>query len=273
MGTWTNNNYFYKPSHGEEGASYETEMDTGFDAADAALALLMQTQGFKNLRVYNNAVTPASKIDITADAVACLDVGGVSKVIKTFSTTVNCGTTGANGLDTGSLSAGWYFFYVIAKADGTAAGLASTSATSPTLPSGYTFKKLVSAIYYTSGASFNIIRQEDRQLDNYSVAANMIFQIASGSATSANISTAVPTIAKKLNYAWYATDVSAVSVTISWDGSQLYNKQQWNIPAGTVRTVANNYLLNPSAIQTIYLAGSPTGANNTITIVGYELDI
>jgi hypothetical protein len=59
-------------------------------------------------------------------------------------------TTGANGLDAGSLSSDtWYYIFMIMNVDnGTVAGLLSASMTSPTMPTGYTKKRLVGASRY-----------------------------------------------------------------------------------------------------------------------------
>lgn len=79
---------------------------------------------------------------IAADFVVVTD--GTNFQSLPISVTVNMGTTGANALDTGTIAAAtFYSIWVIAKTDGTVAGLASTSATSPTMPSGYTYKARV----------------------------------------------------------------------------------------------------------------------------------
>lgn len=58
--------------------------------------------------------------------------------------TVSINTSGANGLDTGTESANsWYYVWMVGKTDGTVAGLLSLSSSSPTLPSGYTLKRLL----------------------------------------------------------------------------------------------------------------------------------
>ena len=58
--------------------------------------------------------------------------------------TVSMNTSGANGLDTGTEAANaWYYVWVVGKTDGTVAGLLSLSSSSPTMPSGYTLKRLL----------------------------------------------------------------------------------------------------------------------------------
>lgn len=98
-----------------------------------------QTPGAAGLKVTNNATTPDTKIDVTADSVFLTTLTGRNVRHNSVSLTINGTTTGANGIDTGSLAAStWYYVYLIS--DGTTiAGLLSASATSPTLPTGYPF--------------------------------------------------------------------------------------------------------------------------------------
>ncbi len=89
--------------------------------------------------------TPADNqsVTITAEKVVVTDNADIPRLLSTVSLTVDLGVSGANGLDNGSIAANTgYFLYVIDNG-ATTAGLASTSATSPTLPSGYTYKTLV----------------------------------------------------------------------------------------------------------------------------------
>jgi len=89
--------------------------------------------------------TPADNqsVTVTADKVVVSNNQDVSVVLSSVSLTVNLDTSGANGLDNGSLAANTgYFLYVIYNGPVTA-GLASTSATAPVMPSGYTYKALV----------------------------------------------------------------------------------------------------------------------------------
>jgi hypothetical protein len=67
---------------------------------------------------------------------------GQTAVFSHAGGTINCATTGALGLDAGSLANNtWYHAFAIAKADGTTSLLASTSVSSPTFPTGYTLKR------------------------------------------------------------------------------------------------------------------------------------
>jgi hypothetical protein len=106
----------------------------------------------------NNGSTPNSKIDVAAGV--CAD--GTNAAMMTFAGgTLDCGTTGANGLDAGSLSASAsYHLFVIGKSDGTTALLASTSAASPTLPGGYSLKRRIWS-FKTDGSSHILAYLQD----------------------------------------------------------------------------------------------------------------
>lgn len=69
---------------------------------------------------------------------------------------VDITASGANGLDTGSeASDTWYYIFVIRNpVTDVVAGLISASATSPTLPSGYTQFRRIGVVYNDSGSNF-----------------------------------------------------------------------------------------------------------------------
>lgn len=113
----------------------------------------------------NNAGTPNTKIDTTIGGIVVVDSGGDTKLMQGVSYTIDATTVGANGLDAGSLSVTtWYYEFVIVKPDGTTAGLLSTSATSPTMPSGYTFKAFVGPRLTGNPANLNGFNQYDNEI-------------------------------------------------------------------------------------------------------------
>ncbi len=106
----------------------------------------------------NNAGTPNTKIDMSATEAVMVNSNGYGIRATSVSCTIDAGTTGANGLDAGSLAnATWYYEYVINNTTTTAC-LASTSATAPTMPSGYTYKVRVGAFLTDGSAHFYRIK-------------------------------------------------------------------------------------------------------------------
>lgn len=101
----------------------------------------------------NNVSSPNTEIDVAAGE--CANDTNV-KMMSYAGGTLNCSTTGANGLDTGSLAdSTWYHLFVIGKTDGTTALLASTSISSPAFPSGYTLKRRIAS--FLTDASAHIL--------------------------------------------------------------------------------------------------------------------
>lgn len=111
-------------------------------------------------------------VTITAAEVILKDVSGNSRQLTSVSVTATITTAGANGLDAGSEAASaWYYVYVIHNGT-TAAGLLSTSATTPTLPSGYTHRALVGVVRNDASSNFVRFFIHDRRCD---IAPSVIF--------------------------------------------------------------------------------------------------
>lgn len=107
------------------------------------------------LTILNNTGTPNSQIDIAADQVIMTQLSSATAILATaVALTVNTSTTGANGLDTGSrASSTWYNLFLISNGS-TTSGLASLSATAPTLPSGYIYFMRIGAMLTDGSGNF-----------------------------------------------------------------------------------------------------------------------
>ena len=123
------------------------------------------------------AMTSRTNTTITYAAGVCADSANDS-MLSLAAGTINCATVGADGLDAGALGVStWYHSYAIGKTDGTVARLASTSATSPTMPSGYTLKRRIGS-FKTDGSSqiINFVQDGDEfqyvTLDNTVTGSN-----------------------------------------------------------------------------------------------------
>lgn len=98
---------------------------------------------FKNLKI---TVTSNTAATLTADSVVLDNGAGAYKLVNSVSLTLGTGTSGANGLDTGSMAnSTWYYVWAINNGTTTAV-LISTSSTAPTMPSGYTYKARLGAV-------------------------------------------------------------------------------------------------------------------------------
>lgn len=107
----------------------------------------------QGLTIKNNSTTPDTKIDVTA-GLTFLSSASVSKFFSSVNVTINAATTGVDALDTGSLAnSTWYHVFLIS--DGTTvSGLLSLSATSPTMPTGYTMAQRFGAVQTDGSAHF-----------------------------------------------------------------------------------------------------------------------
>ena len=98
---------------------------------------------FKNLSI---KVTGTTSATVAADFVTLATSGSSAFLTLPVASTINFGTNGAaNALDAGSIASNTrYAIWAISKSSSTSAdGLASTSFTTPALPSGYTYKARV----------------------------------------------------------------------------------------------------------------------------------
>jgi hypothetical protein len=128
-------------------------------------------KSYDGLLLKRNATNPNYQVDLDYTT---LWIEGVKSSAGNF--TLDITASGALGLDTGSESAdAWYYIWSIAKADGTVSAILSASATSPSLPSGYIYKRLVSWVRNTSG-NFVPFLQEDK---TWGYVSEMVVKISS----------------------------------------------------------------------------------------------
>jgi hypothetical protein len=163
---------------------------------------------FKNLSV---VVTGNAAVDVDADAITLENTSGDAFRATAVDLTANMGSSGANGLDTGTEAADtWYSVWVIYNpTTGTVASLLSTSATSPTMPSGYTFK--ARAGWVRNNASSNLYRtlqKGDRAV--YVLGTNPAALIVIQSGTTGSVT--VPTWTSLATGAYVPTTASAITV-------------------------------------------------------------
>lgn len=146
----------------------------------------------RNIAARTNSGTPNTKLDITADELILTNSTGNAMRVTSVSGTIDFGVVGANGIDAGSqASSTWYYGWVIAKEDGTVALLGSLSSTAPTLPTGYTFKALVTAA--RSDPSVHFLKYRQTGNTAYFEASQRVLTGGSASTeTSITITSAVP---------------------------------------------------------------------------------
>lgn len=131
---------------------------TGEDALAADINALVKADKL-NLIVKVNAANPTYQIDIDADGLNLYNASEEVKHANAVNLTIDITASGANGLDTGSeASDTWYSIWVIAKSDGTVAGLLHAGGTGVigdlTFPSGYTYARRIGWVRNDGSSNF-----------------------------------------------------------------------------------------------------------------------
>lgn len=154
----------YTPAAGCGWMAYVVDEQEPYLFRGSAWAANGQVSSVNGLWIGNNSSTPTTQLDVFCDSAF------IGTHTGEVSVTINGATTGANGLDTGSLANNtWYHIYLISNGQ-TAAGLISTSATSPTMPAGYTHRYRVGAQRTGGSATFLRVIQVGNQAQ-YTVVA------------------------------------------------------------------------------------------------------
>lgn len=181
---------------------------------------------YRNLVI---TVTSATALNLTADMVMLNSSVGNTVRLSTISVTCTITTSGINGLDTGSEASNtWYAIYIAYNPTTNVQGcLMSTSATSPTLPSGYTFANRFG--WVRNDGSSNLYRTIQRgQRAVYTIGTNPTATLTMISGTSGSIGTPTWTAVSVSTYV--PTTASAIMINV------------W----GATGSVANGVMAAPS---------------------------
>lgn len=220
---------------------------------------------FKKLIITRPSV---STVDIDADAIILEDSGGEQFTATAVNLTANISTSGANGLDTGSEANIWYYIWVIYNGT-TVASLLSASSTAPTMPSGYTFKALVSAVKNTSG-DFLSFKQSGLKYMYVVEPTAATGAFGAGSWTTTDISAFVPSALS--DFVYFHTEGStsdALYMTNDNTVSAAHGTSARNRTLQTAATAVRGTFFCAFPIlttDTIYLS-----ANGTLYVVGFDI--
>lgn len=108
--------------------------------------------------------SPNSRIDVSCDECVLSNSSNETVRHDDVDVTINFATNGANGLDTGSVAANTpYYIWLISNGTTVAAIAHASNAGTPTLPSGYTYRKMVGWVRTGSGAV--LYQSKQRQAD------------------------------------------------------------------------------------------------------------
>ncbi len=168
-----------------------------------------------------NVFASGTTVSITAGA--CKDSTNTVDLVIPSGLTITPSVFGANGRDAVSLVNGQYAVFIIATAGGTMAGLISTSDTSPTLPSGYVYKRMVGHFLYNSGVqtSYQVGYGRDRTT-RYGVLYSQTSSAISGGAThgwSGYIPFNANQVSMNIDFFANAAPASTVTLQFQFDNS------------------------------------------------------
>lgn len=220
----------------------------------------------------------ATQVDIDADAVVLFNSDGRPKRFASLNETLAITSSGANGLDTGSEgSSRWYHIWGIGKDDDTLDGLLSESATAPTLPSGYTYKGLLGAVYNDGSSNFVSFLQRGNSVSTArGFTTNQV--LVTGTATTytaIDLSAAVPPTATAVDLeASITTSTNNGFMAISSDGATTtptYDEFDFSSTAAVTGTISSKLPgFNMVTAQQIEYYKSGTNVSGNIIVVGWR---
>lgn len=245
---------------------------------------------FKNLSI---KVASNTTVTVAADFVVTTD--GTFFQTTAVSSTVDLSTTGADALDTGTIAIDtWYAIWVIAKADGTTKCLASASFSSPTMPSGYTFKARVGAVQTIHGsatlygswqlgrrAQYVVGLAQTAQIPNIVNGTAGTFSTTSPVLATASVSRFVPPTASRIDLAIYnafggqSPAGMLVAPNTSWGGTNQgpsgSNGMVW--PAYRASNDANTAINVSLLLEATTIAWCSSAAGGGVSCMGWEDNI
>ncbi len=237
-------------------------LDGAVTSAKLSPGAVLPTTGrgsYSNLVVKRASV---STVDIDADSVT-LASGAATFDALSVNLTADITASGANGLDTGSeANSKWYAVWVIYNGT-TVASLLSLSATAPTMPSGYTYKRRVGWVYNGSGGDLDDFIQRGRI---HTLIGNSSVLSGGTSASFAVLSPAVPTTAVGGGFLFVEGGATAnITIQTSLDGTAIH-VPSYVLGVGRAQIVTHG--LNASQ-QFYYKRAAGTGTL-TINFLWYE---
>lgn len=222
--------------------------------------------------------TTSGSVAVTADEIVVETSSNAYEVLRSVSVTISTATSGANGLDTGTVAANtWYSVWVIYNST-TVAGLLSTSATAPTLPGGYTYSARVGWVRTNATPALYPTLQFGRRaryvVDGSVLTASRVLQSGSTGSpstptwTAKAVSTFVPSTANAIDLLLHSSSATNNDAAVAPNS----NYGAYDSASNPPPMVLNE---GPTGIQhlmalestNVYVA---TSANNGVFVIGWE---
>lgn len=232
-------------------------------------------KGFsRNLKTANDAVTPLTKMVVTADDLIVKDGSGIGLLLSGVNVSITMGAAGLNSLDSGTEAAStWYYIWVVS--DGAnVAGVFSVSAVDCATLGAYTYKALVGAVYNDASSNFRTTRSFGSRVFQTDV------EVLNGAGvlalTSLSIAAGVPPAATIVHGRCYVSTANSRGFRLAADSSGLFLADcsrhdgstgvdgQWSGPGFTLPLLT---------AQTIWRKNAQTAADHVIVINGFDLPL
>lgn len=217
----------------------------------------------KNLAVSRTNVTTVAVTydELITDSGTRITSGSLSAAIT---------TSGANGLDTGAEASGtWYYIWVIRKSsDGTVALLLSVSSSSPTMPTDYDEKVLVSAVRNDGSSNFVSFRQTNRDYAYLTPQSAASGNVGLANWVSVDTSPFVPSVLSNQCYGTIAANSAGVANVDSGTSSGTINPGQVYNDGSASDTAF--WMFDILTANTLYFAGNAAG--DILYINGFKLN-
>jgi hypothetical protein len=208
-----------------------------------------------NLKIVPGTTT-ATQVTITADELTVTDGSGNVKLLSTVSEAdITISASGAAGLDTGSeATSTMYYIWIIHNSSSSAvAGMFSLSASAPTMPAGYDYKRLVGEVYNNSSGNFVLVRRYDDTV-YFDQQQNMFNDITVTSTwTSVNLPAAVPSGTTEVLFMGGNADNTSLAFHLSVVNSN--SGYQWRVLVNYLTTSTWGYYVgrSPGVTQPSYV--------------------
>lgn len=222
-------------------------------------------------------VSVASNTTLTIAAGYAKDSDNIIDIKLASAATLNAATTGADGLDTGSLanSTMYYLYLITDTVNKRVATLLSASSSAPLMPYGYDGKLLIAFALTDGSAHFLPMVQTGYYNEKWYRWGTMISVVSGGSAntdTAVDCSAAVPAVAQVeiFIYADFtpatANDYATVKYYLATDGDKII---------GSVASKANsNSFIVPSVLVTgvpkVEYCNSAASGSTNVLVTGFK---
>ncbi len=265
--SYTANSFFIAPGE----TWFWISLGSGSYIASRIAASALHTKppqgSFKKLFGSRPSTTTAT---FTADAVVAYDAAGNSRILQSFSQTLNTATSGIGGLTSAIAASTWYAVYAAFNPTTGAQGIfGDISFTAPSLPSGYTYSALIGAARSDGSSLLINFNQYGRNWSYFgSAPPTMASGNVGGGGTNIAIGAFVPTaIASRIRGIIGASATGASQGILASAGSGNYQY------TGTATAVSSDQTLFDMQIESTNMSWISDNAAAFVKCSGFEMNL